>query len=146
MYAEHLIGVGRRSVPERVAHFPLKLLTRLQTIGLAEDRSYHLPLTQGLIGDALGLSVPHVSRTLKQLRKEDLVTIEGQRVVIKDVEALSRLADFERAYLSRFHLRDHSPRADRRHPAELLSDPCPRPPSHDQIRADSVVNATSTGS
>ena len=43
---------------------------------------------------------------LKQLREEDLVAIEGQRVVIKDVEGLSRLADFERTYLSRFQLRD----------------------------------------
>ena len=63
-----------------------------------------MPLTQELIGDALGLSVPHVSRTLKQLREDDLVAIEGQRVIIKDIEALSRLADFERAYLSRFQL------------------------------------------
>jgi len=106
MYAEHLIDVGRRSALERVAHFLLELLTRLQTIGLAEERSYHMPLTQELIGDALGLSVPHVSRTLKQLREQDLVAIESQRAVIKNVEALSRLADFERTNLSRFHLRD----------------------------------------
>lgn len=106
MYAEHLIDVGRRSALERVAHFLLELLTRLQVIGLADERSYQMPLTQELIGDALGLSVPHVSRTLRQLRKEDLVAIEGPRVVIKDVEALSRLADFERAYLGRFQLND----------------------------------------
>jgi CRP-like cAMP-binding protein len=104
MYAEHLIDVGRRSALERVAHFLLELLTRLQVIGLADERSYQMPLTQELIGDALGLSVPHVSRTLKQLREEDLVAIEGQQVIIKDVGALSRLADFERAYLSRFQL------------------------------------------
>jgi DNA-binding transcriptional regulator LsrR (DeoR family) len=65
-----------------------------------------MPLTQELIGDALGLSVPHVNRTLRQLREENLVAIEGQKVVIKDVEALSRLADFERAYLGRFQLDD----------------------------------------
>jgi CRP-like cAMP-binding protein len=106
MYAEHLIDVGRRSALERVAHFLLELLTRLQAIGLAEERSYLMPLTQELIGDALGLSVPHVSRTLKQLREEDLVAIEGQRVIIKDVEALSKLADFERMYLGRFQLND----------------------------------------
>jgi len=94
MYAEHLIDVGRRSALERVAHFLLELLTRLQTIGLAEERSYHMPLTQELIGDALGLSVPHVSRTLKQLREENLVAIEGQRVVIKDVEGAQQIGRF----------------------------------------------------
>ena len=106
MYAEHLIDVGRRSALERIAHFLLELLTRLQVIGLADERSYQMPLTQELVGDALGLSVPHVSRTLKQLREEDLVAIEGQRVIIKDVEALGRLADFQRTYLSRFQLND----------------------------------------
>ena len=106
MYAEHLIDVGRRSALERVAHFLLELATRLQAIGLADECSYQTPLTQELIGDALGLSVPHVNRTLRQLREENLVAIEGQRVVIKNVEALSRLADFERAYLGRFQLND----------------------------------------
>jgi len=43
---------------------------------------------------------------LKQLREEDLVVIEGQRVIIKDVDTLGRLADFERTYLSRFQLSD----------------------------------------
>jgi CRP-like cAMP-binding protein len=107
MYAEHLIDVGRRSARERVAHFLLELLTRLQAIGLADECSYRLPLTQELIGDALGLSVPHVNRTLRQLREDDLVTIESQRVFIKDFEALAALADFERSYLSRFRLNEH---------------------------------------
>src|SRR6516165_6240575 len=93
MYAEHLIDVGRRSALERVAHFLLELLTRLQVIGLADDRSFRMPLTQELIGDALGLSVPHVNRTLRQLRDDELVSIEEHIVMIKDVEALSALAD-----------------------------------------------------
>lgn len=106
MYAEHLIDVGRRSALERVAHFLLELLTRLQVIGLADECSFRMPLTQELIGDALGLSIPHVNRTLRQLRNDDLVSIEDHTVIIKDVEALSALADFEAAYLGRFRLPD----------------------------------------
>src|SRR6516162_9521237 len=93
MYAEHLIDVGRRSALERVAHFLLELLTRLQVIGLADERSFRMPLTQELIGDALGLSVPHVNRTLRQLRDDELVSIEEHIVMIKYVEALSDWAD-----------------------------------------------------
>jgi CRP-like cAMP-binding protein len=104
MYAEHLIDVGRRSARERVAHFLLELLTRLQAIGLADERSYRMPLTQELIGDALGLSVPHVNRTLRQLREDGLVGIDGPIVVIHDIEALAALADFEKGYLSRFRI------------------------------------------
>jgi hypothetical protein len=61
-----------------------------------------MPLTQELLADALGLSVPHVNRTLRQLRDDDLVRIEAHRVIVKDVEALSALADFEPSYLGRF--------------------------------------------
>ena len=104
MYAEHLIDVGRRSALERVAHFLLELLTRLEVIGLADDHSFRMPLTQELIGDALGLSVPHVNRTLRQLRNDELVNIEEHMVIIKDAEALSALADFERSYLGQFRL------------------------------------------
>ncbi|HEV2301894.1 MAG TPA: Crp/Fnr family transcriptional regulator [Stellaceae bacterium] len=104
MYAEHLIDVGRRSALERVAHFLLELLNRLQVVGLADDNSYRLPLTQEVMGDALGLSVPHVNRTLRQLRDDGLVAIEEQRVVIHDLEGLSALADFERSYLGRFRM------------------------------------------
>src|SRR4029077_17047291 len=96
MYAEHLIDVGRRSARERVAHFLLELLTRLQPIGLADERSYRMPLTQELIGDALGLSVPHVNRTLRQLREDALISIDGQVIVIRDIEALAALAEFEK--------------------------------------------------
>jgi CRP-like cAMP-binding protein len=106
MYAEHLINVGRRSARERVAHFLLELLVRLQAIGLADERAYRMPLTQELVGDALGLSVPHVNRTLRRLREDDLISLDGQLVVIKDLEALATLADFEKGYLTRFHFAD----------------------------------------
>jgi CRP-like cAMP-binding protein len=101
IYAERLIDVGRRSALERIAHFLLELLTRLQVVGLADDRSFRMPLTQELIADAQGLSVPHVNRTLRQLRDDGLVTIEDQRVVINDIESLSALADFDTTYLRR---------------------------------------------
>jgi CRP-like cAMP-binding protein len=106
IYTEHLTDVGRRTAIERVAHFLLELLTRFQIIGLADERSFPMPLTQELIGDALGLSVPHVNRTLRQLRGDELVAIEAHRVTIKDIAALSALADFERSYLSRFRIPD----------------------------------------
>jgi CRP-like cAMP-binding protein len=102
IYAEHLIGVGRRSALERIAHFLLEMLTRLQAIGLADERSYRLPLTQELIADSLGLSVQYVNQTLRQLREEDLATIERQQVTILNPEALAALADFERSYINRF--------------------------------------------
>jgi CRP-like cAMP-binding protein len=102
IYAEHLVDLGRRSALERVAHFLLELLTRLQLVGLAEEQSFKIPLTQELIADALGLSIPHVNRVLRRLREDQLVVVDDQRVTVKDFDALSELADFEPGYLSRF--------------------------------------------
>jgi DNA-binding transcriptional regulator LsrR (DeoR family) len=61
-------------------------------------------LTQELIADALGLSIQHVNRTLRQLREEGFLTIEGHAVQIRNVDGLAALAEFDRAYLSRFRI------------------------------------------
>ncbi len=66
---------------------------------LADERSFYLPLTQELIADALGLSIPYVNQVLRQLRGDGLVRIKDKVIVINDVEALSALVDFERNYL-----------------------------------------------
>ena len=104
MFAERLIGVGRRSAIERVAHFLLELLTRLRVIGMAEQNSFRMPLTQEKIGDLIGLTGVHVSRTLRQLRDDGLVAIDGHQVTIKNLDGLSALADFERTYLNHFRI------------------------------------------
>jgi CRP-like cAMP-binding protein len=97
--AEHLIGIGRLPGLERVAHFLLELLARLRAKGLADERSYGLPLTREVISDALGMSVRNVNRVLQQLRTAGLVRIEDHVVVIENIEELSVLADFEHGYL-----------------------------------------------
>ena len=106
MYTEHLNDLGRRSAVERVAHFLLELLIRLQAIGRAEERSFTMPLTQEVIGDLLGLSGTHVNRSLRQLRDERHIRIEGRSVVIEDFESLAALADFEKSYISRLQIND----------------------------------------
>jgi CRP-like cAMP-binding protein len=99
MLSERLIGLGRRSATERIAHFLLELLTRLQDLELADQRSFRLPLTQEMLSDALGLSIPYVNRVLQQLRQDGLVTIKHQTVTIENIEELAALADFEHSYL-----------------------------------------------
>ncbi|HUN41464.1 MAG TPA: Crp/Fnr family transcriptional regulator [Acetobacteraceae bacterium] len=101
MFGEHLVNLGRRSAYQRLAHLVLELLVRLRAVGLGDERSYNLPLTQELMADVLGLSGPHINRMIRSLRDEGLATIEGQRVTIHDVAALSALAGFDERYLAR---------------------------------------------
>ena len=101
VYGEPLVDLGRRSAYERLAHLILELLVRLRAVGLADELSYPLPLTQELMADVLGLSGPHTNRMIRCLRDEGLATIEGQRVNIHDLVSLSALAGFEECYLAR---------------------------------------------
>jgi CRP/FNR family transcriptional regulator, anaerobic regulatory protein len=57
-----------------------------------------MPLTQEQIGEMLGLTGVHISRTLRQLRDEGLIVMEGHRVEITNFEALSSLEDFDGAH------------------------------------------------
>ena len=61
--------------------------------------SFNMPLTQELIGSALGLTTVHVNRTLRSLREDKLILIDGKRVTILDFEALSLVSDFDNSYL-----------------------------------------------
>jgi CRP-like cAMP-binding protein len=97
---EHLIDTGRRSAYERISHFLLELFARLSPVGLTNDLSFKMPLTQELIGDALGLTTIHVNRTICLLREDKLIAIDGKCVTLLDYEALSLLSDFENSYLA----------------------------------------------
>jgi CRP-like cAMP-binding protein len=96
---EHLVGVGRRSAIERMAHFFLELGQRLELVGLASATKFECPLNQYLMADALGLTAIHVNRVLRQLREQKLITLKANKVVIEDVKGLMELASFDNAYL-----------------------------------------------
>jgi len=97
--AEHLIDTGRRSAYERVSHLLLELFVRLKSTGLTNNMSFDMPLTQELIGGALGLTTVHVNRTFRSLREDKLISIDGKCVTILDFDALSLLSDFDNSYL-----------------------------------------------
>jgi CRP-like cAMP-binding protein len=98
---EHLIDTARRSAYERVSHLLLELFVRLKSAGQSEEQSFTMPLTQELIGDAVGLTAVHVNRTLRALREDRLIEINNRCVTILDFDALSLLCDFDRSYLEK---------------------------------------------
>src|SRR5262249_17663567 len=56
---ERLIDAARRTAYERISHLLLELFVRLKRVGATKDMSFRMPLTQELIGDALGLTTVH---------------------------------------------------------------------------------------
>lgn len=99
MVLEHMVGLGRRTAAERTAHFFLELGARLKLVGMGDSTGYSCPLNQCLLADALGMSIVHVSRTLRDLREGGLMSFRRGRVQFDDYQGLVTLADFHPAYL-----------------------------------------------
>jgi CRP-like cAMP-binding protein len=93
-------SMGRRSALEHTAHLLCALFLRLRAVGLTEDHSFKLPLTQAELGDSLGLSTVHVNRVVQDLRAKGLITWRGETLVIDDWARLQELAEFDPTFLS----------------------------------------------
>jgi CRP-like cAMP-binding protein len=76
----------------RLAMMLLDFYTRLRRRKLTLGSSYNLPLSQGQIGNYLGLTVVHINRVLRSLRAERIVNLEKHCVMILDLERLTFLA------------------------------------------------------
>ena len=96
---EWAVCLGRRSALERVAHLLCELKIRAEAVYASEADSYILPMTQEDLGDAVGLSVVHINRTLQTLRQRGLINLRDRRLTILDYKALVGLCDFSEAYL-----------------------------------------------
>ncbi len=77
MLREQIVRNGRRNAAERIAHFLLELHRRALIVDEGSGTGFRLPLTQTLIGDALGLTSIHVNRVLKRFRDWNHPTISG---------------------------------------------------------------------
>lgn len=103
--SERLASVGRRPARERVAHLLCELMLRLGFQG-SSGESYSLPLTQEAIGDTLGLTAVHVNRTLRSLRTEGTIELEGRMLIVKNWPSLKAIAGFDPGYLHLSGMRD----------------------------------------
>ncbi len=100
IYAEHIVDLGRRTPPERLAHFLLEIHARLLAVGRAEKTSFDLLFSQEVMADVLGLSVPHLNRVMQRLRAERLITSRSRLVELTDMEGLQTLAHYQPISLS----------------------------------------------
>lgn len=99
IHRQWLVAMGRRSGLGHLAHLVCELYLRLQAVGQAGELTFDLPLTQTVLGDALGLSTVHVSRLITELRGEGVVSWSGGRIHILDWHRLAEIAEFDPTYL-----------------------------------------------
>lgn len=99
IFREWILNVGRRDAQARLAHLLCEFGVRLDTMGLATEHGYQLPMTQEQLADALGLTPVHVNRTLKALEERGLITRTGRSIAFPDWRAVRDAADFDQRYL-----------------------------------------------
>jgi len=98
-FREWVVNVGRREAYSRMAHVLCEMMVRLRAVGLAEDHTCDLPITQAEFADALGITTVHVNRVLQQMRADGLIETNGSRLNIPDWEKLKAAGDFDPTYL-----------------------------------------------
>jgi CRP-like cAMP-binding protein len=98
-FRKWLMSVGRRSAVACVAHIICEFVTRMEAIGRSDGVTCEFPMTQTDLADAAALSLVHVNRSLRELRKSGLMTISGNSLTIHDWEGMKELAEFDPSYL-----------------------------------------------
>jgi CRP-like cAMP-binding protein len=96
---ERIVALGRRSARGRVAYLLCELVWRLRAVGLAEDHTIRLPLTQIDLADALGLTSVHLNRILQGFRRDSLIALAHHRLTLLDGERLQEIAGLNQDYL-----------------------------------------------
>ena len=92
---DQVVSLGRRTAYERIAAFLLHIAERLdQSRGLAAGQQrYLVPLRLEHLADHLGLSVVHVSRTLRQLREHGLASLYRGELELGDRRVLAQVCE-----------------------------------------------------
>jgi CRP-like cAMP-binding protein len=99
LFSEWVVNVGRRDALSRTAHLFCEMAMRYERAGQGDRRSFPLPITQPVLGEATGLTGVHVNRTLRELRVRSIVELRAGNVTIHDWEQLVSVADFDPAFL-----------------------------------------------
>jgi len=87
-----VVGLGQGDAMERAAMLVLDIRARLLLSGaLAPNATrFEWPLTQGQLGDYLGLTAVHVNRVLRRFREENILTIRAGVLTVYNSELLVR--------------------------------------------------------
>jgi CRP-like cAMP-binding protein len=110
---EWIVNVGQRNARERIGHLFCELLFRFRAVGLNRGNSCSMPLTQVELAETLGLSSVHVNRTLQELRRQKLITLEGGTLTIENLDKLMEVTLFNPDYLHLDYRQDRAPDSER---------------------------------
>jgi hypothetical protein len=86
-----------------MAHLFCELFYRARQARLTDDMTLAFPASMGELGEALGMAIATVHRTLQELRRTESADFRDGQLVIKNWTSLAEIGEFNPAYL---HARD----------------------------------------
>lgn len=82
-----LMDMAQKSVREKVAE---TLVHLSDTFGLDNNYALNAKLTRKEIGDMAGVTTESTIRTISDFNKENMLSIEGRKIIIRDLSQLKR--------------------------------------------------------
>ncbi|MEM8655743.1 MAG: Crp/Fnr family transcriptional regulator [Pseudomonadota bacterium] len=99
---DQAVRLGRLPAKSRLAHLLLELWHRLELIGDNHGQWLDMPMTQSDLADTLGLSLVHTNRSLRELRRDGLISTSRNSVKLENIDALIDMAEFNPDHLAEF--------------------------------------------
>lgn len=96
---DRLKMMGRSQAVNRVIHFLLEIMSRLKIHTDKQNfNEFYMPLTQEVIGDAIGLTNVSVSNAITQLEYEGAIRVKKKMILIHNPNELKARIDFQDRY------------------------------------------------
>jgi len=99
MFRKWITNIGRRQALGRAAHFMCEYIVRARAMGLVEDYSCELPITQEKLSDPMGSQLFTSTACSQELRKLGLINLESRHLTVLDWTRLQEVGDFDAGYL-----------------------------------------------
>lgn len=106
IFREAVTNNSARPVLARMAHLFCELFYRARVSGAADNDRLDLQINLVQLGEALGMAIATVNRTLHRLRATGCADFRDGVLTVKDWDRLAHLGEFDPRYL---HLKKNSP-------------------------------------
>lgn len=98
-YSDWVISLGCKTAAEKVAQLFCELFLRLNPCLPSDKGKCDMPLSQQEIAEITGMTPVHVCRTIRDLRKMDLIELKNKKLHFLNFEALAKLSGFEAQHI-----------------------------------------------
>ncbi len=95
---DRLKAIGRMAGENRIALLMLQIQARLKITNPSVGDTFDLPLSQEVIGDALGITPVYVNRMLRQLQDDGWISYHKPKLTLLNAEGMKTRCDFKDRY------------------------------------------------